>query len=177
MLHPRPNLKNAWGFAQCRSFSVACFVAIRLPYLPWCFAAAPQIFELLLIFKGIHGGPEAVIRVTNQLLFVDKPLKRPVDKFLFFADVIEDFVFEDKKASIDAHSAIVDGMNPRDQVAIALMQRDHVIAEVRPDRKKTGSFSLLSKVVQLLWKRQVSEAITVVGKEFFFAFQVFLNCL
>jgi hypothetical protein len=51
-----------------------------------------------------------------------------------------------------------------------------VIAQVRTDTENARDLPLLVKVFQLLRKRQVDEAIAIVGQEFIFPFEVLLYC-
>src|SRR5262249_22403830 len=88
-----------------------------LPHFPGGRAGSPQVFEFLFVFERVHGSPKSVVGIANQLLFVDEALERTVDEFLFFANVIEDAVVENEIAAIDAHRAVVDGMNSRNQIA------------------------------------------------------------
>ena len=85
------------------------------------------------------------------------------------------FFLEDEESAIDAYISVVNGMDSGNQAAVALLQRNQVIAEVRPDAEKAGDLALLVKVVKLLGKGHVGEAIAVVRQEFFFSFQILLD--
>src|SRR5437667_12231748 len=123
---------------------------------------------MLFVLEGVHALPEAIILVADQLLLLDQPLERPVDKFLFLANVIEDPLLKDEKASVDPHRAVVNRVDPRHQAAIPLFYRNHVVAKIGPDTEKAGNFVLLAEVLQLLRKLKVAKAITVVGQEVLF---------
>ena len=73
--------------------------------------------------------------------------------------------------------AVINGVNSGNKIAIALLQRNQVIAEVGPDAEKAGDLVLFVKVVKLLGKRHVGQAIAVVRQEFLFPFQILLNRL
>src|SRR5215468_5498843 len=103
---------------------------VGLPYFPRSSTAAPQILELLFVLERVHGRPETVVGISDQLPLVDEPLERPVDQFLFLADVVEDLEFENEVAVIDTHRAIIDGGNAGNQMGIPVEQRNHVIAQV-----------------------------------------------
>jgi len=98
-------------------------------------------------------------------------------QFLFVPHVLKDLLLEDKKSAVDAHAAVVNGVDPGNQAAIARFQRHQVIAEIRADAQKAGYLVLLVKVLQLLRKRKVGKAVAVVGQKFLFALQILLHHL
>src|SRR5690242_16267203 len=91
--------------------------------------------------------------------------------------VIEDLLFEDEKAGIDTKITVVNRMNVAYQAAIPLGNGYRVITQIRTDAQEAGNLVLLMKVVDLLVKPQVAEAVAIVREKFLFAFKVFLHGL
>src|SRR6516164_2093157 len=98
-------------------------------------------------------------------------------QFLLLAYVIEDLLFKNEKAGIDAKITVVNRMNVVHQAAIALGNGYRVITQIRTDARETGNLVLLTKVVDLLVKSQVAEAVAIVCEKFLFAFNVLLHGL
>jgi len=165
-------LKNACGLTCYRGFSAT--IAVSLPHFPRGNTARTQAFQLLLVLECVHTRPEPIIRVANQLLFFDQPVERLDYEFLFLTDVIENLLLENEKASVDPNRAIVNGMDPRDEAAVALLQGHQMIAEVRSDTEEAGNFVMLVEMFQLVRKLEVGQTITVIGEEFFFSLEVLL---
>src|SRR5579859_6642480 len=94
------------------------------------------------------------------------------DQLFLFAHVIENFLFEDEEAAIDAHAAVVYGMDRGDQVVGAVLHGDEMVAEVGAHAEKARDLVLFAEMVQLLGQRQVRGAVAVIGEEFFFALVV-----
>src|ERR1044071_754947 len=64
------------GFAY--SLSAGQRFRRTIPDLPWSSPAAVNIVEHLLIFEGVHSGPEAIILVSKQLSVLKHSLERLV---------------------------------------------------------------------------------------------------
>src|SRR5882672_530748 len=161
----------------CGRSNFVTALAVGLPHFPRGHTAAIQALEMLPVLERVHARPEAIIPVADQLLFFHQPLERLIDKFLFLANVIEDLLFENEEASVDSHRAHADCMDLGHQITVPLLQRNHVVAEVRPDAKETGGLALLMEVFQLLRERQIGKAVTIVGQELLFSVEVLLDCL
>src|SRR5882757_10176748 len=97
-------------------------LAIFLPNLPGSRAAGVQTFELLLVFERIHTGPEAIVGIADQLFFRQQAMEGFDDQFLFVPHVLEYVFLEDKKAAVNPHAAVVNGVDSRNQAAIALFE-------------------------------------------------------
>src|ERR1041385_3086263 len=140
-------------------FAVA--IAIVFPDFPWSRAAGAQAFQLLLVLESIHARPKPVIGITDQLLLVHQPLKGLRNKFLFRSYVIENPLFENKESAIDSNRAVVDGIDSQNQVRLALLQRNQMIAEIGTDAEKAGNFVLPMKVVQLNRENKIASFLCV----------------
>src|ERR1017187_5346501 len=123
--------------------------AICLPNFPGRRATRIQALQMLPVLEGVHAGPKAIVGITNQLLFRQQAMEWLDDQLFFIAHVLENLFLEDKKPAIDAYAAVVDGMDPRNQAAVALFQRNQMVAEIRPDTEKAGNLVLLMKVFEL----------------------------
>ena len=132
---------------------------------------------MLLIFECVHTCPEAIVGVADQLLLGHQPLERLNDELFLITDIIKDFLLKNEKPSIDPQVAVIQGVNSGNKIAIALLQRDHVVAEVGPDAEEARNLILFVKVVKLFGKGHVGQAIAVVREEFFFPFKMLLNRL
>ncbi len=111
------------------------------------------------------------------MLFVDEPLKRTVDEFFPLADVIENLGFEDEKATVNANAAIVDGADSGHEIAVTLLNGDHVIAERRPNGEETCDLVVFVKMVELFRKIEVRKAIAVIREEFFLTIKILFDSL
>jgi hypothetical protein len=65
---------------------------------------------LLLVFKTAHTSSENIIRVADQLLFLDHSLEELECKLPSFLDVIENFLLKDEKISMDPDTPVIDGL-------------------------------------------------------------------
>ena len=104
-------------------------------------------------------------------------MKRFDDQFLLLTYVIEDLLFEDKKAAINAQITVVNRMNVVHQAAIPLNNGYGVVTQIRTDAQEAGDLVLLMKVVDLFVKPQVAETVAIVREKFVFAFKVLLHGL
>src|SRR5262249_47769386 len=147
------------------------------PNLPRSDAGAPQVFKLLLVLKRVHRSPKPVIRISDQLPFANEPFKWPIHEFFPLAHVVEDFRFEDEEPAVDANRTVIYGVNSRNQIAFAFLQRNQVIAKVRSNCEEASDLVLLMKVVQLLREWEIRQSVTVIGKKFFIICQVPLDSL
>src|SRR5260370_19455497 len=105
------------GFACHRNSSVS--VALPLPQLPRSEPLAVQVIQLLLLLKRIHAPPEAVIRVGNELFFLNQPLEWFPDEVFTVLDVIEDCAIENKVSAIDHNLGLAQGFDFLNQSTIA----------------------------------------------------------
>ena len=99
------------------------------------------------------------------------------DQFLLLTYVIDDLLFEDEKAGINAKITVVNRMNVVHQAAIPLGNGYRMITQIRTDAQEAGNLVLLMKVVDLLLEPQVAEAVAIVREKFLFAFKVLLHGL
>src|SRR5262245_30420495 len=106
------------------------------PHFPGRRAAGAQALEALLVFERIHAFPEADVAIGNQLLFLNQSLKRFGNELFVLADVLENALIEDEEPAVDSNAAIADRVNPRHETAVALVQRNDVVAEVRSDAEE-----------------------------------------
>ena len=60
-----------------------------------------QIFQVLLLLKGIHASPESLVRISNQLPFRDQAMEWLLDQVFPLLDVVENLPPEDEEAAID----------------------------------------------------------------------------
>ena len=95
------------------------FLASRLPREP---SAGVQTFQVLAVFEGVHAVPETVVGVADQLLFLEQAMEGFDDQFFFFPHVVEDLFLEDEVSAVDAQIVVVNGMNVRNQAAIAAVR-------------------------------------------------------
>ncbi len=125
---------------------------------------------MLLILKSVHARPESVVNIGQQLLLIHKPLERFAHEFFVFPYVIEDLVFENEVSAVYPQVALIHRMDSRDQASI--VQLNQVIAEPRLDAHKTSGPVVLPEMLDLLWERQVGEAVAVIGQEHIVAIEV-----
>src|SRR5438874_1982614 len=152
-------------------------IAVSFPDFPGSRSTGAKTLELLLILKGIHTRPEAIVGIADQLFLLQQPLERFANQFLSLLYIVEDAFLENEEAAVDPDRAVVYGINSHDQIGFVLLKRNQMIAEVRPDTDETGNFILLMKMVELLRQRKVSEAVTIVGQKFVFSVQIFFDSL
>src|SRR6266849_2936330 len=165
---------SLFGSRQALAFTT---IAVGLPHFPRRSAGCTKTLQLLLVFEGVHACPEAVVRIANQLLLCYESVERLDYELLFVVDVLENLLFEGEKSSVDPYIPIINGMNLGDQATVSLVQRNQVIAEVRPNTEKAGDLAVLMKVVQLLGKGHGGKAVAIVRQKFLFPFQILLNRL
>ena len=131
-----------------------------------------------------NGGLQLTYRLTAPLKIhrhpeIDEgatPLEWLYDQFLTIAHVVKDLLFEYEEAAIDERRSIPDGVNTCHQ-ATARLCRNYVITQVWHDAQEAGDLVLLVKMLQLLRKGKIAEAVTVVGQELVLAVQIFFRRL
>src|SRR4051794_8112746 len=92
--------------------------------------------EILLVLQRVHRGPEALIRVGDQLLVGDESLERLLDELLAGLDVVEDRPAEDEEAAVDSQTAVGDMVDAGDDAVVP--PADDVERMGRPDRQECG---------------------------------------
>src|SRR5262245_38011519 len=156
---PRWSYPAHWG--QCiRMAGLAVF-----PHFPGCRAAGAQALEMLLVFEGVHALPEAVVAIGNKLLFLNQSLEGFGDQFFVLADVLENPLIENEEPTVDSNAPIADGVNPRHETAVALVQRDDVVAEVGSDAEEARDLVVLAKVLKLQGQRKISQTVAVIRQK------------
>src|SRR5689334_15439583 len=104
-----------------------------------------EIFQVLLLFERIHAGPKTFVRIGNELLFGDQPMKRFVDQIFTFLHVIEDLATKSEKATVN-HV-------PRPRYVLDLchnavsFERHSMKARRRSDSRETSDFSARHEVI------------------------------
>src|SRR5262249_3090422 len=66
-----------------------------------------EIIQLLFVLKCIHGLPETVVGIPDQLFLSDESLKRFMHEFFTVLDIFEDRVLKNKIASVDSNIRFV----------------------------------------------------------------------
>ena len=79
--------------------------------------------------------------------------------------------------AVDTQVAIGNRMNVANQATVPLGNGYRVVTEMGADAQEASNLVLLMKVVDLLVKPQVTEAVAIVRKKFLFAFKVLLHGL
>src|SRR4051794_9780407 len=86
-----------------------------VPDFPGNLASRDDILQLLLLFVGVHTGPEAVVDKTCQLALFDQALKRLIDQLLARSNTVENLALEYEEATVDPHLRLPDIMDRGDQ--------------------------------------------------------------
>ena len=76
--------------------------------LPGRLAARVDVLQELPLLERVHAGPEAVVRVGDQLSLRGQPLERLLHEVLALADVVEDLAAQHEEAAVDAHADVPD---------------------------------------------------------------------
>src|ERR1700674_2669102 len=97
-------------------------IAVGFPDFPRSDSACAVVLQLLLVLEGVHARPEPIIGITDQLFLFHQSPKRLPHEFLLHSDVIENLPVKDEESSVDPNRAAIDGVNPRHQVSVALLQ-------------------------------------------------------
>ena len=144
---------------------------LSLPDLPGGVALKEGFVELLFFFEGVDAGPEAVVLVGVELLFLNEAAEGGFDEFFIRLHVVEDFFFEDEVAAVDADVAATDGADGGDgAVGVGL---DDVVGVGWAYGEECGDFSGVGEVLLVLGVGEIGEAVGVVGDEVVFVLEVF----
>src|SRR5574341_661934 len=71
-----------------------------LPHFPGGLTAEIEVFQLLLVLKSVHAGPEPLVLVCEKLTLLDQSLKGLLNQFFTVLDVSEDVAAENKKPAV-----------------------------------------------------------------------------
>ena len=130
---------------------------------------------MLLVLEGVHTRPETVVGIPDQLLLSDQSFERLENELFLLTDVVENLLLENEVAAVDSDAAVIDGMNSVDQIAVALLYGDRVVAQIGTDAEKAGKLVLLVEVLNLFGQVQVRKTVAIVRQELVFPLDVLLH--
>src|SRR5947208_9602425 len=73
--------------------------------------ALVQFLQVLLIFKGIHALPEAIVFVCQKSLFIDEALERLAYQLLALPNVAEYFIPHCEETTVYSNICLVERLN------------------------------------------------------------------
>src|SRR5215472_4328666 len=119
-----------------------------VPDLPGSVPLGVEVVEMLLVLEGVHASPEAIVLISDELLFGDEAPEWLVDEFFAFLQVLENIFFENEVAAINAHGALGNIFDIGNQVAA--VEGNEVVTEIGADAEEAGNFLVLAEVLDLL---------------------------
>src|SRR2546426_4109571 len=131
--------------------------------------------QALLVPERVHGLPEPVVAVRQQLILGEEPLKRIHHEVVAGAQVVEDLRAKNEEAAVDAQAGLPDSLDARHLPVV--VRHDKVIAELRPDAEVARDPVAPPEMLKLRRERQVGEAVAVVREELLLTGEMWLDGL
>src|SRR2546426_2153312 len=131
--------------------------------------------QALLVPERVHGLPEPVVAVRQQLILGEEPLEGVHHEVLAVPQVVEDLRAKNEEAAVDAQAGLPDSLDARHLPVV--VRHDKVIAELRPDAEVARDPVAPPEMLQLRRERQVGEAVAVVREELLLTGEMWLDGL
>src|SRR5229473_2717058 len=133
------------------------------PHLPRCVALGVPVIQALLVPERVHGLPEPIVAVSQQLIPSHQPRECAHHKVLTVPQVVEDLRPENEESAVDAQSGLLDVLNARHLSVVP--RENEVTGQGRPDAKEARDATLPPEPLELRWQWHVSEPVAVVREE------------
>src|SRR3989449_7314967 len=131
--------------------------------------------QALLVPERVHGLPEPVVAVRQQLILGEEPLKRIHHEVLAVPQVVEDLRAKNEEAAVDAQAGLPDVLDARHLPVV--LRHDKVIAQLRPDAEEARDPVAPPEMLKLRRERQVGETVAVVREELVLTGEMWLDGL
>src|SRR5579885_895269 len=155
-----------------QDFFGACFDSVRLP--PRHFASLDHVLQDLPILHRVHGAPEAMVSVRDELLVLYKPAERLEHKLLPFAHVVEDLPAKQEIPAVDPDLRSVRAAELADPpVGVDISQ---VVGQWRTDRQEAAYLATLPEGRDHMIEVDVRKPVAVIGKEYLLVTKLIADC-
>src|SRR5207245_9779812 len=118
-----------------------------LPDLPRRVAPRVHVVQALLVLERVHGYPEPVVAVGEELVLSHEPLERVHHEVSTVSQIVEDLGLEDEVAAVDTEARLPDVLDAGHLAAVA--RRDEVVAQLRRHAQEARDVVVAPEMLEL----------------------------
>ena len=121
---------------------------------------------MLLIFKGIHAPPEAIVFVCQKSLFIDEALERLAYQLLALPNVAEYFIPHCEEPTVYPNICLAERLNFPNEASFLRMDNVETCGRLH---QQQGSHGIApAEGIQHCGQGYVAETVTIVREKHFF---------